>query len=176
MTHVMLVRSVALAVAVSACSSTKEEGAPTATAAKATKAAAREADLYVRQGKRDVEELTKGIADGTADRFACAAAMANVDLVELHDKDTATKIRALCRRDVPFAILARLVPLAEKAREGAPDTLSLAECTVSLDMAIEELDRAGTHDDASRALVARADAACLVDARARAGRAARKAK
>jgi hypothetical protein len=171
----MVLRSLVVVVALSACSSKKEEGAGTSAAKQPEGVSNEERDFIVQSGKRELERLQKGLAEGNADKYACAAAMANVDKVEPYDKDTATKIRTLCNHDIPVAILTKGVPVAEEARKNAPDKITLSECTIDVDMAIEELDTANAHDDASRALVARYDKACPINAQARADRAKRNA-
>lgn len=169
MTHRMIVHGLVLVLGLTACSSKKEkEELPEGVTKE-------ERDFVLRNAKRELDELQKGLADGTADKYACAGAMAIAESAERFDKDTGTKIRTLCNHDIPLATLTKGVPAAEEARKNAPDKITLSECSVDLDMAIEALDSSNTHDDASRTLVARYEKACPLNAQVRADRAKRKA-
>jgi hypothetical protein len=169
-----------LTFSLSACAAKREEATPSgdkpAPAAKAAAGSDQLRDLYVKAGQRELKQLTEQLAAGTANKFACAAATASLDKIEPYDKDTVVEIRRLCDHDIPLAILAKGVPTAEAARGAKPDAITLSACTIDLMMAVEAIDAANAHDDASRALVERLDKACPLQAKTRADRAQRTAQ
>lgn len=122
-------------------------------------------DFMVRSATADLAKVKDALASGKPGdaRYTCVTALsATKDLEKSDDHAALVKdVKQTCEHDFPLAVMKVETEKVEVARKAKPDEKVLSECyDAYFDMAVKDVKKHATEDDAAKALEARFAAAC----------------